>query len=246
MTSQVIGSDLGPNDPDGDYSKGAGTIVLLRHGRTAYNAQARLQGQVDIPLDDIGRWQAIEGANALAATHRADRLVTSDLSRAHATAAQYAQLVDIELIVDPRLRERGFGLWEGKSAVELAAGWPQEWALWRAGKDSASVGAEPRDEAAARVADAIREHAALTTEGGTLVVVSHGAAISAAVTNLLGLNAAEWRGLSGLNNVHWVQVERSRRGSNPQWRLTGFNMGPGLPADQWHAGPDWKSAPESA
>ena len=51
----------------------AGTLVLLRHGRTAYNASMRLQGQVDIPLDAVGRWQAAQGAPALASARRARR-----------------------------------------------------------------------------------------------------------------------------------------------------------------------------
>lgn len=225
---------------------GARTIVLLRHGRTAFNAQGRLQGQIDIPLDDVGLWQAQTGASALAAVHRASAVVVSDLTRAVQTAQEYGRLVGLDPIPDARLRERGFGLWEGKSADELAAEWPEQWALWRQGIDSPEVEAEPRGDAASRVAAAVREHAAAVPDGGTLVVVSHGAAISAAVTAMLGLDAGQWRGLTGLNNVHWAQLDRSRRGATPSWRLTGFNVGPGIPYDQWHAGPDWKSAPDSA
>ncbi len=232
--------------PDARSLSGARTIVLLRHGRTAFNAQGRLQGQVDIPLDDVGLWQARRGAQALAAVHRGSLIVASDLTRAAQTAQEYAVLVGQEVVSDARLRERGFGLWEGKSADELSAAWPEQWALWRQGIDSPEVGAEPRGEAAHRVAAAVREHAASVPDGGTLVVVSHGAAISAAVTAMLDLDAGQWRGLTGLNNVHWAQLDRSRPGATPSWRLTGFNVGPGIPYEQWHAGPDWKSAPESA
>ncbi|SNS50831.1 probable phosphoglycerate mutase [Micrococcales bacterium KH10] len=229
-----------------DQVAGAGTIVLLRHGRTAYNAQGRLQGQIDIPLDRIGTWQAVEGARALAASFEADLVVTSDLVRARQTADEYTRLIGGSAIVDERLRERGFGIWEGKSGEELAAGWPEEFALWRKGIDSPGVGAEPRDVAAARVAEAVLDYAAQVRDGGVLVVVSHGAAISSAVSHILGLDPLTWRGLTGLNNVHWAQLERSKPGANPSWRLTGFNVGPGLPPDHWASGPDWQSEAEPA
>ena len=71
----------------------AGRLLLVRHGRTAYNSQARLQGQVDIPLDDVGRWQARTAAALLLARHEPTVVVTSDLSRAHETASFLARAV---------------------------------------------------------------------------------------------------------------------------------------------------------
>ncbi|GAA2245784.1 histidine phosphatase family protein [Rarobacter faecitabidus] len=204
---------------------GAGTIILVRHGRTRFNAEGRLQGQIDIELDETGIEQARLGAAALAEHYQPDRLVTSDLIRAHDTAAAYAEVTGSELIVDERLRERGFGIWEGKSGQELHEEFPEEFERWRAGLDSPIIGAEPRDASAARIAEALREHAAATKAGGVLVVVSHGAAISGGITNMLGLDAGNWRGLTGLNNVHWARLERSRPDATPPWRLTGFNIG---------------------
>ncbi|GAA2529280.1 histidine phosphatase family protein [Rarobacter incanus] len=204
--------------------QGAAKIILVRHGRTHYNAEGRLQGQVDIELDEAGLEQAAVGMAALAQQYRADRFVTSDLTRARQTAAAYTAATGIEPIVDERLRERGFGSWEGKSGTELAEEFPEEFARWRAGMDSPIIGAEPRDDAAARIAEALRDHAAQTVDGGVLVVVSHGAAISAGITNMLGLQASAWRGLTGMNNVHWARLERSRPEAMPDWRLTAFNV----------------------
>lgn len=204
---------------------GAATIILVRHGQTRFNAEGRLQGQIDIELDDTGVAQATAGAKALAEAYRADRLVTSDLVRAYETARAYSDVTGLELVVDERFRERGFGIWEGKSGAELAEEYPEEFARWRSGLDSPIIGAEPRDVAAARIADALLDHAAQTKPGGVLVVVSHGAAISGGITRMLGLDASTWRGLTGLQNVHWARLERSRPDATPPWRLTGFNIG---------------------
>lgn len=85
-------------------------IVLVRHGRTAYNAAMRLQGQVDIPLDDIGRWQAAEAAKVLAQSPLATPFIlASDLERARDTARVIGDALGVEVHTDARLRERGFG-----------------------------------------------------------------------------------------------------------------------------------------
>ena len=89
----------------------AGTLVLVRHGRTEYNAAQRLQGQVDIPLDDVGRWQAEVGAQALLARFSPTAIVSSDLQRAAATAQYLGDAVGLEVAYDARLRERSFGAW---------------------------------------------------------------------------------------------------------------------------------------
>src|SRR5690606_21205563 len=61
----------------GGAAVSARTVVLWRHGRTEYNATARLQGQVDIPLDEVGRWQAEQAARDLAERHGPTRIVSS-------------------------------------------------------------------------------------------------------------------------------------------------------------------------
>jgi probable phosphoglycerate mutase len=223
----------------------ADTVVLLRHARTAYNATLRLQGQIDIPLDDVGRWQATEGANALASSHRATRIVTSDLERAADTAAAYAQAIGGDVVVqtDVRLRERSFGDWEGMTAEEIAEGWPEEYTLWRRGADPVRAGAETKAAVAKRTAEAVREHAEDLGSDETLVVVSHGAAISLAVTALLGLDADGWRGIAGMHNVHWSHLHRSGSHAVPEWRLVAHNVGAGYPLDQWRLGPDWNLEP---
>ncbi|WP_125777583.1 histidine phosphatase family protein [Antribacter gilvus] len=223
----------------------AGTVVLLRHGRTAYNAGLRLQGQIDIPLDDVGRWQAAQGAAALAASHKASVVVSSDLVRAVDTADAYAEAVGVTVSTDPELRERSFGAWEGLTDGEIAEQWPEEHAAWRSGAEPVRAGAETKAAVAERMAAAVSRHADALELDDTLVVVSHGAAITLAVTRLLGLDPGEWRGLHGLHNVHWSHLHRSGPQGVPAWRLVAHNVGAGYPLDQWQAGPDWNLEPST-
>lgn len=216
----------------------AGTIVLLRHARTAYNAGLRLQGQIDIPLDEVGRWQAEQGANALAAAHKASAVVASDLGRARDTAAAYARHVGLEVATDAGLRERSFGIWEGLTDAEIAERWPQEHAVWRGGGEPPVEGVESKAEVAERMEQAVLRHADALGAGETLVVVSHGSAITQALTRLLGLDPATWRGLHGLHNVHWSHLHASAPGATPAWRLVAHNVGAGYPLDTWQSGPE--------
>ncbi|GIG25380.1 histidine phosphatase family protein [Cellulomonas denverensis] len=219
----------------------AGRVVLWRHGRTAWNAGARLQGQSDIPLDEVGLWQAATAAQALAAQHRPARIVSSDLGRAHATAQALADVTGIPVQTDQRLRERSFGVWEGLTAEEIDAGWPEEQKVWRAGGHPEGINAETRATVQSRVVEAVESHAADLGRNDVLVVVSHGAAIGAGLTGLLGL-PAEWRGLSGMANAHWAEVVPSRRGHDPAWMVQVLNFGPVWASSDWNSGPDTEAA----
>lgn len=224
----------------------AGTIVFLRHGRTAYNHGKRLQGQIDIPLDDVGRWQAEQGGSALATSHTATKIVASDLQRACDTASAYAKLVGTDVEPDERLRERSFGEWDGLTGDEIAVRWPEAHAAWRAGGDPVRAGAETKAEVAERMTAAVQEHAAGLGPDGTLVVVSHGAAITLAITRLLDIDPSAWRGIAGLHNVHWSHLHASGPRAHPAWRLVAHNVGAGYPLDHWQAGPDWNLEPGTA
>lgn len=222
-----------------------GSVVFLRHGRTEYNAIGRLQGQVDIPLDEVGLWQAQHGSEALAKVLRPARVIASDLVRARVTAEHYAAAVGASVVVEPLVRERGFGLWEGLTREEIEESWPQEFSLWRRGLEPEGVEVESRVAVAERVAQAVELHGSDLGERDTLVVVAHGAAITLGLTALLGLDPETWRGLTGLHNVHWSHLERSHAGSTTRWRLSAHNVGADFPLEHWNAGPDWNLEPTS-
>src|SRR5699024_1058462 len=152
------------------------------------------QGQVDIPLDDVGRWQADESARALLTRETPTLIVTSDLGRAADTARVLGEAAGVRVVADERLRERGFGAREGMLREEMLAGWPEELAAWRKGEGPTTTGAETRRGVGVRMVEAVEEHVAGLDAGETLVVVSHGAAISIAITALLGLDPDGWKG----------------------------------------------------
>lgn len=105
-------------------------ILAIRHGETAWNVDTRIQGQLDIPLNDTGRWQAGRLAEALA-DEPLHAIYASDLGRAHETAETLARVVGLPVRVDPGLRERRFGIFEGRTFREIETGWPHDSERWR-------------------------------------------------------------------------------------------------------------------
>ena len=106
-------------------------IIAIRHGETAWNVDTRIQGQLDIPLNDTGRWQAERLARALAAREAIDVVYTSDLLRAWETARPVAEATGAPLHTDEGLRERGFGSFQGQTFTEIEAAMPDEARRWR-------------------------------------------------------------------------------------------------------------------
>jgi broad specificity phosphatase PhoE len=93
------------------------TLLLVRHGETDWNAEGRLQGHTDRPLNDYGRRQAKELAERLAG-EGADAIYTSDLVRAQETAEIVGERLGLTVVVDPDLREKDWGTWEGLTGDE--------------------------------------------------------------------------------------------------------------------------------
>ena len=106
-------------------------LLLIRHGETAWNAEHRIQGQLDIPLSPQGMLQAAQLAEFLA-DEPVSAIYSSELSRAWLTAAPLASRLELEVIAEPRLRERSFGIFEGLTLDEIAERHPDEFREWRA------------------------------------------------------------------------------------------------------------------
>jgi probable phosphoglycerate mutase len=162
-------------------------LLLIRHGETEWNAQSRIQGHIDIGLSTRGHQQAL----ALTRHVRAEApaaVYASDLTRARQTALPLARDLGQQLRVDARLRERGFGLFEGFTYAEAQANWPNEYAIWqRRDPRHALPGGESYLDARARVLECleeiVRRHpgalVAVVTHGGVLDIVyraAHGIA----------------------------------------------------------------------
>ena len=105
-------------------------LLIIRHGETAWNAERRLQGHVDIPLNEIGLQQA--RAVALALSNEAiDAVICSDLQRAMQTAEAIAKPKGLSCQINPHWRERCFGGFEGELIGNLEQRFPAEYAAWR-------------------------------------------------------------------------------------------------------------------
>ena len=162
------------------------TIFLVRHGETEWNRIGRWQGRTDIPLSEVGRAQAL----ALAARLRdrgISQIYASDLSRARETAEIVAQALGVMRVeCDPRLRERGFGCFEGLTREECAERHAEAWKRYLADHRNTPADAEPQGEVVARVAAALTRVAESADRTGHVLVVSHGAAIRSFVHTVTG------------------------------------------------------------
>lgn len=200
----------------------AARIIAIRHGETAWNVLGRIQGHTDIGLNDQGRAQAQQVAQALAG-ETLDAVYSSDLLRAWETAQAIAAAAQVPLHAESGLRERCFGSFEGSSFAEIAVQQPEAAALWRK-RDPAFAppgGGESLLQLQARIQEAVQRVAAAHV-GGHIVLVAHGGVLdmlyrlatrqhlqaprtwalpNAAVNRLL------WTPDSGLMLVGWGDVQ---------------------------------------
>ncbi|HSP38253.1 MAG TPA: histidine phosphatase family protein [Frankiaceae bacterium] len=194
-------------------------LVLLRHGRTEYNATGRFQGKLDPPLDDVGRVQAAAAAEALAASKPAS-LLTSSAQRAYGTAEAVAFRCGLELVADDRLTEVDNGRWAGLTLTEVRERYSDEHDAWRRGDDIRIGGGESYREVAERACVAISQPLEALADAELLAVVTHGGVARAVTAAMLGLPHDHWRILSGLANCTWsVLTERPDR-----WVLEGHGL----------------------
>ena len=148
-------------------------IIAVRHGETAWNVDTRIQGHIDIPLNDTGRWQARQLARALANEPIA-AIYASDLQRAHATAQEVADATGAPLVADPGLRERSFGELQGRTFVQIEADLPEQALRWRKrDPDFAPEGGESLTALRERIAATTHRRAAQHM-GGLVLLVAHG------------------------------------------------------------------------
>ena len=202
-------------------------IVLIRHGETAWNAERRLQGHLDVDLNETGLRQAVLMAQALQGEHF-DALYCSDLSRARKTAAPLAAAQGLTPVIDPAWRERCYGAFEGHSYDQIGTLFPEAYAAMRErAKDyrypKGERTAETLHEFAARSVGALTavlkralqsgaRRIAIVTHGGVLDCINHharGVDISLPrdfdIPNT-GINRLSWDG-QALKILQWADVD---------------------------------------
>ena len=106
-------------------------ILAIRHGETAWNVDTRIQGHLDIPLNEVGLRQAQRLAQTLAQRDAIDAVYASDLSRAHTTASAIAQAMGQSVTAHTGLRERHFGQFQGRTFAEIEVELPEHALHWR-------------------------------------------------------------------------------------------------------------------
>jgi probable phosphoglycerate mutase len=189
-------------------------IILIRHGETAWNAERRLQGHLDIPLSAEGERQAQLLAAALAAD-QIDLVVSSDLQRARQTAQAVATARGMLLHTDPGLRERCYGGFEGLLYAEIEQRFPVEFAAWQ-GRDVDGTLPDGKNRGEtfrqffARATNAILARAN-AYPGQTLAVVAHGGVLECAYRMALDLPLETPRDFKVYNaSINRFRVEEGR------------------------------------
>lgn len=185
-------------------------ILLIRHGETDWNAEKRLQGHLDIPLNAEGRRQAAAAGQALL-NEQLDAIFSSDLLRARQTAQEVAAPRGMMVHVDPGLRERCYGAFEGMLYAEISQRYPEAFAAWRAHEVDARF---PEGE---RVAETLREFADRAIGTITRIVnarqyrkialVTHGGVLDCAYRVAQGISFSRERDFTifnaGINRFVW-------------------------------------------
>jgi probable phosphoglycerate mutase len=148
-------------------------IVVIRHGETAWNAEQRMQGHIDIALNERGREQARRLRLALEG-EAFDAVYASDLQRALATAQAFAQPAGLTVRTERGLRERAFGIFEGHRYSEIEQRWPEGAMHWRRRTpDYAPQGGETLVDFHARCI-AVAARLAAAHAGESIALVAHG------------------------------------------------------------------------
>jgi broad specificity phosphatase PhoE len=196
-------------------------LVLLRHGQTEWNADSRMQGQLDTELTELGRTQAKDAALALADLPIL-AIVSSDLHRAVDTATALGDVTGLPVSTDARLRETHLGEWQGLVHTEVDEQYPGARLEWRGDASYAPPGGESRLDVAARALSVVHEllDTEFAGEGSVVVLVAHGGVIAALTAALLDLPVEKWPILSAVGNTSWVQLSNH---PTVGWRLDVWN-----------------------
>lgn len=207
-------------------------LILLRHGQTEFNADNRMQGQLDTELSELGRAQAKAAATVMV-EHRPISIVSSDLRRAYDTAVEVGDNAGLPVQIDERLRETYLGEWQGLTHHDVDSRSPGARARWRADATWAPPGGESRVDVAQRGAPVVADLLDKYTGWGEqpVVLVAHGGLIAALTAALLNLPVDVWPVLGGLGNASWVQLSAHGEIAELTWRLDVWNASASVASD---------------
>ena len=180
-------------------------FIVVRHGETAWNAQARIQGHLDSPLNEEGLAQALLAGERLG--HEPfDRFYCSDLGRVLQTVQPIAERSGKQPVITPRLRERNLGVFQGLTGSECQRDWPQDYARFHTrDPDHAMPGGESIRQVYQRVS-AFFDETAKTHRGQRVLVVTHGGVLDALYRHATGMALDRVRDFSIYNaSLNWLR-----------------------------------------
>ncbi len=161
-------------------------LCLVRHGETAWNAEHRVQGQLDVPLNAVGLAQALASAKMLV-RERFDAIYSSDLSRARQTAEPTAGPLGMQPRLDAALRERHYGIFERLTYTEVKKKFPEDYARFDAREPAYDFrsGESLTDFSARSVA--VLQRIAAAHPGQDILVFTHGGVLDELYRFITGL-----------------------------------------------------------
>lgn len=182
-------------------------LILIRHGETLWNTERRMQGQLDSPLTERGIWQACRLGERMSGMDFT-ALYSSDLPRARLTAQRIADQTGHGIVADARLRERHFGLFEGRTREEMERLDPAAYARFMSRDPQYAVpGGESPAGFFSRCREALEDLAA-RHRGETIAIVTHGLVLDAAYRAATGLALEAQRPVPLVNaSLNWFICE---------------------------------------
>jgi probable phosphoglycerate mutase len=189
-------------------------LCLVRHGETAWNAEGRVQGQLDIPLNGAGLAQARSVARVLSKEKFA-AIYSSDLTRARQTAQPAADLLQKQVALSESLRERHYGVFQGMTYTEASERIPEGYARFKAKDPEYDFGTGEslsrfNERALACIRDLVEKHA-----GENLLVVTHGGVLEMVYRHATGRGLSTPRDFEIPNAaINRIEIEGSR------WRVS--------------------------
>ena len=178
---------------DSTGMSGSARIYLVRHGRTVMNAEVRFRGRLEVPLDAVGRAEALAVARRLSDAGLA-AAYTSPLARAREVAMAIAAASQLERVDDADgLTNLDYGIWEGLTKEKCAAHDPDAFRLYAEEPERAVCpDGEALAVAADRVVEALRE-IGMRHPGESIAAVTHGAMVRLAVLRIAGPTIGDWQ-----------------------------------------------------
>jgi len=180
-------------------------LYLVRHGESEWNKLQRIQGHKNIPLSEMGRYQASKLAKRLK-NEEIDLIYSSDLKRAFETAKIVGDELGIEVTPLEAFREIRMGVWEGLSIEEVIKNYPEEHLKWMNEPHNFHLeGAETLLDLQKRSIKAVNKIFE-ANPNKNIMIVSHSATIKVIILGILNMDLSYYSKMS-LNNVSLSIIE---------------------------------------